>query len=225
MLFFVLTAVGITVYIRNNDVGPRSGRVMEFIQHPADHPDWVIQAGTQCKNSVFLFPTTGFIGYLWQDSFKVGHRHQGIDIFGGTEVGITPVIAAHNGFLPRLPEWKSTVAIRIPMDPLWPNRTIWLYYTHLADANGKSTIAPEFPPGTAELPVTAGTVLGTQGNFSGEEGNPVGVHLHFSIVKDDGEGKPMNELDPANTYDPSPYFNMELDAGKVADDTIPRCEN
>ena len=55
--------------------------------------------------------------------------------------------------------------------------------------------------------MSAGTFLGYQGNFSGTPGNPTGVHLHFSIVMDDGEGGFLNELKIRNTLDPSPYFN------------------
>ena len=65
-----------------------------------------------------------------------GHRHQGIDIFAGTDVGITPVYAAYDGYLTRQSDWKSTVIIRIPSDPLEPGRQIWTYYTHMADAEG-----------------------------------------------------------------------------------------
>jgi len=38
------------------------------------------------------------------------------------------------------------------------------------------------------------------------------VHLHLSIVKDDGTGHYMNETILANTLDPSPYFGMDLNA-------------
>ncbi len=48
-----------------------------------------------------------------------------------------------------------------------------------------------------------GDLLGYQGNYSGNPGNPTGVHLHFSIVRDDGSGKYLNELEFANTLDPS----------------------
>jgi hypothetical protein len=71
--------------------------------------------------------------------------------------------------------------------------------------------------------VPAGTLLGYQGNYSGDPNNPVGVHLHFSIVRDDGSGKFLNELKIANTLDPSLYFNMSLNAN-VNRDKIPVCE-
>jgi polysaccharide pyruvyl transferase WcaK-like protein len=40
----------------------------------------------------------------------------------------------------------------------------------------------------------------------------VGVHLHFSIVRDDGSGKYLNELEINNTLDPSLYFGLNLNA-------------
>lgn len=190
----------------------RSMNVWEWMRHPQDHPDWSIQAGTRCGEAPFLMPTDGFIGYLWDDSFKPGHRHQGLDIFAGTGVDETPVIAAYPGYLTRLPEWKSTVIIRIPNDPLQPERQIWVYYTHMADQAGNSFISTEFPPGTKEKFIEAGTQLGTQGNYSGDPNSPVGVHLHFSIVKDDGQGNFLNELEIRNTLDPSPYLGLPVNA-------------
>jgi hypothetical protein len=84
----------------------------------------------------------------------------------------------------------------------------------MADKNGSSYISPEFPPGTSEVFVDAGTFLGYQGNFSGDPNNPVGVHLHFSIVMDDGEGSFRNELAIDNTLDPSPYLGLSLNASQ-----------
>jgi murein DD-endopeptidase MepM/ murein hydrolase activator NlpD len=72
--------------------------------------------------------------------------------------------------------------------------------------------------------VQEGTLLGFQGNYSGTPGNPTGVHLHFSIVKDDGRGHYLNELEISNTLDPSPYFGLALDAS-VNPNNIPICIN
>ena len=188
----------------------------------SQHPEWAIQAGERCGEAPFILPTDGLVGFLWDDSFRLGHRHQGIDIFGGKDVNVTPVIAAYAGFLRRMPDWKSSVIIRIPDDPLHPDRQIWTYYTHMADANGDSYIAPEFPPGTTEKFVEAGTLLGYQGNYSGDPGNPVGVHLHFSIVRDDGSGRYLNELEIGNTLDPSPYLGLPLNGQRNASE-IPIC--
>lgn len=190
----------------------RTRMVIQFIRRPQDHQEWSTPAGQRCGDAPFSMPTSGFIGYLWNDTFKAGHPHEGIDIFAGTAPGVTPIYAAYDGYLTRELDWKSTVIIRIPSDPLNPGTQIWTYYTHMADEDGNDMIADDFPPGTSEVFVKAGTLLGYQGNFSGTAGNPVGVHLHFSIVKDDGSGKYTNEYEIENTLDPSPYFGLSLNA-------------
>ena len=188
----------------------RTARLLAWFNDASARPEWAIRAGERCAGAPFLFPTDGYIGFVWGDSFRPGHRHQGLDIFGGGDVNVTPVVAAYPGYLTRLPDWKSTVIVRIPQDPLKPERQIWSYYTHMADSQGNSFISPQFPPGTNEVYVAAGTLLGYQGNYSGDPYNPVGVHLHFSIVLDDGQGSFRNELEKRNTLDPSPYFGMSL---------------
>ena len=206
---------------------PNTARLLSFrtwINNPASHPEWKLAAGTQCGSAPFIFPTDGFIGFLWGDSFRPGHTHQGIDIFAGTDVGITRVISAYPGYLTRLPDWISTVIVRVPSDPLNPGTQIWLYYTHMADKDGNSFISEAFPPGTSEVPVEAGAFLGFQGNYSGDPGNPVGVHLHFSVVQDDGTGQFKNELEIKNTYDPSPYLGLPVNAYENRDQ-VPVCQN
>ena len=204
-------------------LGGRNKMVIDYIHNPAQHPEYEVEALTRCGDAPFLLPSKGFIGYLWGDSFKPFHRHQGIDIFGGTEPGKTPVYAPYDGFLSREEGWRSSLIIRIPQDPLNPSRQIWLYMTHLADAEGNSFIDSAFPPGTYDKPIFAGDLLGFQGDYSGDPEKPVGVHLHFSIVRDDGNGNYLNELDILNTLDPSPYFGFELNAKVVGKSEIPRC--
>lgn len=216
-------AAGGYYYFRLGGSSPRSLRVMQWIRNPDAHPEWAMTAGERCGSAPFLFPTDGYVGFLWDDSWRPGQRHQGLDIFGGTQPGETPVYAANDGYLTRLADWKSTVIIRIPDDPLQPGRQIWTYYTHMADSQGSSFISPQFPPGTVERFVEAGTLLGYQGNYSGSAGNPTGVHLHFSLVKDDGQGKFLNELEIENTIDPSPYLNLRVNA-KDDPQQIPVCD-
>jgi hypothetical protein len=199
----------------------RAAQVFAWLKLPGSNRDWVIAAGSRCGGAPFIFPTSGVVGFLWDDSFRPGHRHQGIDIFAGTDVNATPVVAAYAGYLTRLPAWKSTVIVRVPSDPLRPGHQVWVYYTHMADPNGNSFVSLEFPPGTYERPIEAGTPLGRQGDYSGDPNNPVGVHLHLSIVKDQA-GAFMNELDINNTYDPSPYFGLSLNA-RQNPDKIPVC--
>jgi peptidoglycan LD-endopeptidase LytH len=221
LLWILITAVllaGVTALFwpgtgnSGQNTAARDRRVLEWIYHPERHPDWVVEAGQRCGTAPFLLPSSGFIGYLWDDSFRPGHRHQGIDLFSGTQSGETAVLAAADGYLTRLADWKSSVILRIPQDPFDPSRQIWLYYTHMADASGYSLIHAAFPPGVSEIFVRAGDLIGYQGNYSGTAGQPVGVHLHFSIVLDDGQGKFLNELAIENTLDPSSYLGITLNA-------------
>lgn len=216
----IVAMVGGYYLLRHPGNYSRSSRVMQWLRNPEVNSQWAVTAKERCGDAPFILPTSGFIGYLWDDSFRIGHRHQGIDIFGGGEVGTTPVYAAYSGFLTRLPEWKSSLIIRIPEDPLQPGRQIWMYYTHLADAEGNSFIAADFPAGTVEEWVEAGTLLGYQGNYSGDPDQPTGLHLHFSIVLDDGKGKFRNELEIKNTLDPSPYFGLALNARENPDAVV-----
>jgi hypothetical protein len=196
----------------------------EWMRDPQAHTEWAIKSGERCGEAPFAMPSDGLVGFIWGDSFRIGHSHQGIDIFGGTEPGLTPVYAAYDGYLSRLESWKSSLIIRIPDDPLQPGRQIWTYYTHMADQNGNSFISSEFPTGTSEVFVKAGTLLGYQGNYSGTPNHPVGVHLHFSVVKDDGSGSFLNELDKTNTLDPSPYFGLPLNS-QTNSDIVPVCSS
>jgi murein DD-endopeptidase MepM/ murein hydrolase activator NlpD len=225
VLIIVVLVAGIAAWIAPSqgvNTRLRDTRVIRWLADKSEHPQWAMKAGERCAEAPFQFPTDGFIGYLYDDSFRPGHRHQGIDIFGGEQPGVTPVYAAASGYLSRSADWVSTVIIRIPDDPLQPGRQIWTYYTHMGDAGGTPTIADDFPPGTQEQYVEAGSLLGYQGNYSGTPGQPVGVHLHFSIVLDDGQGRYQNELQIKNTLDPSPYFGIELNAHKNNGE-IPLC--
>ncbi len=221
----VIATTGIYLYFTYGfgNSPARTAQTFAWFRDPASRPDLMMTIGSKCGDAPFIFPTNGLIGFIWDDSFRPGHRHSGLDIFGGTEVGVTPIVAAYPGYLSRIEDWKSTIIIRVPQDPLDPSRQIWVYYTHMADAAGNSFVSEQFPQGATEVFVEAGTFLGYQGNFSGEPGNPVGVHLHISIVKDDGFGKFLNELEIGNTHDPSPYFGMALNANSNPD-SIPVCK-
>ncbi len=205
-------AGGWLLFRRTLQTLPRSAKVADWFRGDAARSGWILPAAQRCAGAPFQMPVSGFIGYLWDDSFRPLHRHSGLDIFGPGQPGENPVYAASDGFLTRLPEWKSSLIVRIPSDPLQPERQIWTYYTHMAGPMGDSYIDAAFPPGSSEVAVKAGTLLGRMGNFSGTPGSPVGVHLHFSVVLDNGQGKFRDERDIANTLDPSPYFGMALNA-------------
>lgn len=180
-----------------------------------------------CPGAPFILPADGYIGLLYGDPrgpYSRSRPHQGIDIFSSGSLGQTPVYAAYDGYITRESEWKSTLIQRVPQDPLQPERQIWLYYTHLADPDGNDFIEDIFSPGTRELFVKQGTLLGYTGNYSGNPLNPVGIHLHFSIVLDDGNGFYRNELAFDNTVDPSPYLGLAVHYA-CADSGVQLCQS
>lgn len=222
----ILAVAGYFAFRTMRPSAERFTRLRAYRSDPAGHADWTIQAGERCGDAPFVLPTDGYIGFVWGDSFRPGHKHQGLDIFGPSSpdgLGETPVVAAYDGYLTRLTDWRSAVILRIPADPLQPQRQIWVYYTHMADPDGRSFIDPAFPPGTEERFVKAGTLLGYQGNYSADPNNPTGLHLHFSIVRDDEPGSFRNELEIRNTLDPSPYIGIEVNADRLGDD-VPVCD-
>jgi len=167
----------------------------------------------RCLGAPFIQPADGFIGLLYGDPrgpYTRSSPHQGIDIFSEGGPGTTPVYAAYDGYLTRESGWRSSLIIRVPEDPLGHGRQIWLYYTHMADREGTDFIEERFPPGTREQFVRKGALLGYTGNFNGDPARPVAVHLHFSLVLDNGRGGYRNELEFDNTIDPSPYLGKAV---------------
>ena len=194
-------------------------RLRAWFADPAANPEWTVLAGVRCQpDAPMLLPTAGYIGFGWDDSFRPGHRHSGYDIFSPERaVNVTQVIAAYDGYLTREPGWRSAVILRHPDFPaIVPGEQIWTYYTHMASADGsQSFIAPQFPAGSRELFVPAGTLLGYQGNWSGNVASPTGIHLHFSIVKSTSGGSYADETDISNTYDPGPFLGVTRNAAGV----------
>jgi len=196
---------------------------VEYKQNPENAELPAASGLAQCSAAPFIIPTGGWIGILYGDSILGTNQHSGLDIFGLEGNGVTPVYAAYNGYATRLPNWTSAVIIRHPEDPLQPDRQIWTFYTHMANAAGTSYIVAEIPPGTYELPVKQGTLLGYQGDYNGNSLRSIDTHLHFSIVLDNGTGQFLNETDIANTLDPSPYLGMRLNASAGCIDRPPVC--
>jgi murein DD-endopeptidase MepM/ murein hydrolase activator NlpD len=219
----ILSALVVTALVAGYYLWPRLGRTADRLTYlrawradPAAHPEWQVRAGERCGSAPFVMPTDGYIGFLWGDSFRAGQAHQGLDIFGPSNaLGTVPVVAAAAGYLTREADWRSAVIVRLPSDPLQPGRQIWTFYTHMADPFGNSFILPDFPPGTYDRWVEQGALLGYQGNYSADPNNPTGMHLHFSVVKDNGHGGYENELEIANTYDPTPYLGFNVNASQA----------
>jgi murein DD-endopeptidase MepM/ murein hydrolase activator NlpD len=206
---------------------PRNQAFRQWAQGDAAAREELVTARREaCPGAPFILPADGFIGLLYADPrppYSRRNPHQGIDIFSNSGPGIAPVYAAYDGYVTREEGWRSSLIMRVPEDPLQPGRTIWLYYTHMADAQGNDFIADAFPPGTREQFVEQGTVLGYTGNYNGGSARTVWVHLHFSIVKDDGNGRYLNELEFENTLDPSRYLGMALhyDCASIAEGCRP----
>lgn len=179
-----------------------------------------------CPGAPFILPADGFIGLLYGDArgpYSRANPHQGLDIFSpnSSAPGLVPVYAAFDGYITREPDWTSSLIQRVPSDPLNPERQIWLYYTHMADREGNDFIEESFPQGVREFFVEQCTLLGYTGNYNGNSPRNIWVHLHFSIVLDDGSGLYLNELEFSNTVDPSPYLGMRLNQGCAQ--TPPSC--
>ncbi len=179
----------------------------------------------RCADAPFILPADGFIGLLYGDPrgpYNRIRRHQGIDIFVDVEPGVQPVYAAYDGYITRQHDWVSTLIQRVPVDPLNPERTIWLYYTHMADEAGNDFIEPSFERGTFGFFVEQGTLLGYIGNYDGNVPSNIWTHLHFSVVQDDGSGKYLNEYYIDNTLDPTPYLGIDV-SYENADGQRPEC--
>lgn len=195
-------------------LGPQSSAMRQWWRGDSQaRQALVVTRRERCPDAPFILPSDGFIGLLYGDPrgpYSTEHPHQGIDIFSDAEPGVAPVYAAYDGYITREAGWKSTLIQRLPQDPLRPERQIWLYYTHMADRQGNDFIESAFPPGVTERFVEQGTLLGYTGDYNGGSARSVWVHLHFSIVRDDGFGRFTNELEFANSIDPSPYLGRDL---------------
>jgi peptidoglycan LD-endopeptidase LytH len=227
LLITLLLVIGLTgFWIWWRYIGVPSAtrsQLTQYFRHPDQRGPMITHLRKPCPGAPFLLPSIGFVGFLFGDPggpYTLINRHPGIDIFGNGKPGTVPVYAAYDGYLIRLPDWISSVIIRIPKDPLNPSRQIWTYYAHMASVDGKqSFISREYPAGTSEKFIKQGTLIGYQGLYAGVGMPRISMHLHFSVVLSDANGSFRNETRFGNTLDPSPYFGMSLDAGKPL--TIP----
>lgn len=221
--FMVLAVVVVVVYFAlvTRDFRTRVGRIRPFMDNPAAYPDWHIIGGERCGDAPMLMPSTGYIGVGWNDGFAPLYQHTGYDIFSpdGAD-NVTPIYAVFDGYLTRENHWRSAVIIRHPDFAALPeivgDEQIWTYYTHMASRDGEeSFISADFPRGTREKFVEAGTLLGYQGSWSGSAERNLTRHLHLSVVKSDANGSYLNETQIANTLDPLPFLGLTRDANGI----------
>ncbi len=217
IIIIVACVVIIYALVRVQSMATRFGRIGTWFDDPATNNSWHVTGGERCGDAPMLIPSSGFVGVRWNDGLAPLYQHSGLDIFSpdGAD-NVTPIYAAYDGYLYRQENWRSAVIIRHPnFEPL-PDivgeQQIWTYYTHMASADGtESFIAPEFPRGTSEVFVEAGTLLGYQGSWSGNPTREMGRHLHLSIVKSGPDGSFLNETDINNTFDPAPFLGLTAD--------------
>ena len=153
-----------------------------------------------CPGAPWKLPTSSDLGMQWRDA--------GLDFFGLGNENDVPVYAVADGLLTRLPDWDNAVAIQHD-DPLRSGDKVWSYYAHMASASGlESFVARDFPPGSTNVPVRAGQVLGYQGRWSGQPLKPVWMHLRFFVVRAAEGWTFPGEVAPENVLDPSPYLGI-----------------
>lgn len=225
IILLIFTAVVQLWRLIQTATDPRSRGFLLWSQgSPAEREGLVTVQRDACPGAPFILPTDGWIGLLYADPrgpYSSRNPHQGLDIFSNADPGATPVYAAYDGYVTREPDWRSALIMRVPDDPLRPGNQIWLYYTHMADRSGNSYIMDAFSPGTRERFVRQGTLLGYTGDYNGGAARTIWTHLHFSIVRDDGHGRYLNELEFANTLDPSPYLGLPVNY--ACGSTTPTC--
>ena len=149
---------------------------------------------------------------MWLDTFQIDFMGQGYE-------NSVPVYAVADGLLLRRPDWNDAVAIQHDRQ----GEKVWSFYGGMASGWGElSFVNSEFPLGSVGVPVKAGQLLGYQGVWSGEQGSPFWVHLHFAVVQaledgsfpevieglvSEGEFEP-NEIERQDVIDPTQYLGI-----------------
>jgi hypothetical protein len=128
-------------------------------------------------------------------------------LFGHGNAGQIPVRAVSDGLLVRHSDWFDAVAM-LHADPLHPNVRIWTYYSGMAAANGiDSYVNPDFPLGSESVPVKAGQIIGYEGTWNGKPQWPKWIHVHFAVVKAEGDSFP-DSFTSATLLDPTGYLGL-----------------
>ena len=163
-----------------------------------------------CPGAPWRLPTSGTLG-MWWITYQLAFMGEGYE-------NRVPVYAVANGLLMRRPDWNNAVAIQHD-DPVRQGEKVWSFYGGMSDSmDEQSFVVSDFPPGSVGVPVNAGQLLGYQGMWSGEQGAPIWVHLHFAVVAALQDGSFPDEIvslvaegesdktEPQFALDPSPYI-------------------
>ncbi|MGC9395185.1 MAG: ArnT family glycosyltransferase [Anaerolineae bacterium] len=122
-----------------------------------------------CPGAAWPFPTSGALGLRWYNKT--------ISLMGVGYDNTVPVYAVADGLLMRRADWPDAVAI-LHDDPLEPGQQVWAFYGGMASRDGgESYVSAAFPPGSTDISVKAGELLGYQGSFHYDW-----MHLHFAVV-------------------------------------------
>lgn len=122
-----------------------------------------------CPGAPWPFPSSGALGLRWYNKT--------LSLMGIGYDNTVPVYAVADGQLMRRADWPDAVAI-LHDDPLEPGQKVWAFYGGMASRDGqRSYVNAAFPPGSTDVPVKAGELLGYQGSYRYDW-----THLHFAIL-------------------------------------------
>jgi len=165
-----------------------------------------------CPDAPWRLPTRSEMG-MWWISKQLAFMGQGYE-------NSVPVHAVANGLLTRRTDWRDAVATQHD-DPLRPGEKVWAFYGGMASGWGQeSFVVQDFPTGSAGVAVKRGQLLGYQGQWAGQPGMSLWVHLHFAVLPamEDGsfpaeiaglvggEEPAPDEREQRRPLDPSPYL-------------------
>ncbi len=72
-LVVILAAAGaFAVYRYYLSPSTRTRKVIEFIRNPENSSEPQFEALSRCGDAPFVMPTSGLIGFIWGDSFRIG---------------------------------------------------------------------------------------------------------------------------------------------------------
>ena len=158
-----------------------------------------------CFGSGWRLPSDGSLGIQLMDD--------GMNFFGQGNEGRIPVYAVADGFLTRPPDWVDAVAV-LHIDPLRAEEKVWVYYGGMAAANGTdSFVEQDFPPGSTNIPVKSGQLLGYQGKWSGTPLWPKWVHMFVFTVDAHGRDSFPTNIRFTDILEPAPYLGLIVEAG------------
>ncbi len=170
-------------------------------------------ASPSATSASFMWPTTGYIGYIYNQPTSGGALHNGIDFWTSTKCDNNgnsrgnPVYPPHAGQITMVYATADGIqdGIRIKHSDL---ENVWTHYWHLADYDTRDS---HISSGIRLWDqVTTETLLGYQGTLmrSDSHGNSIQktcVHLHLTVANGDRD---------AAHIDPTFFFGVRLDWSK-----------